>query len=757
MHDLPDLPALRYLKSLPHWVCWRLGERGGKPTKIPMSPHSALAASVTNPAHWGTYEQALACARKRKHSGIGFVLTETDGLTGVDLDHCRDPKTGVLEPWAQEILDLKETYAEISISGTGVHLFWLGKIAKTFKDNGVGVEVYRSARYLIVTGHHLRDTPKEIKEAPRTEALLRARVEASKPAAQPVAKTSPKSGHKSGNGAHSPFFRNVNDAALARLDRWVPLLDLHHDASYQPGTGAWRVSSKSLGRDLEEDISYAPTGIVDFGIHDMGDARGGRRTAIDQVIQWSGAADARQAAFWLCDRLGVAPDSLGWDDGSAAVAMGAEIAKSIIAHTTTLLVGEFPKHLLSVPGLVGEITEWITGTAIMPLPALSLGAALTIVGAATGRHMAGPTMSGTHLYVIALAPSGAGKDHPRAMIGEILKAADMTGHLGPAEFTSAPAVYQALSETPLIVCPMDEFGAFLKRINHRKASSFEKATGAALRGLWGYSFQIVIPPRAATRYIAPIHAPALSIYGLSTAEDFFGGLDGADITNGVINRLILIETSLRPSQQTPILDAKAVPASIAAGLKSIYQRVPLAMLTQSRTAPPFAKLDITREAEDVRTAFVRDLQVRGDRDRVLAPFLARTAENALRLATIVAIGRNSMTIDAHDMAWAKEMADWSSRKMAEGAALHIADSETQAIANAIRRAAGERKGHIKRRDLIRALDHRYRTPDLEGVIKALIEAEEFTVELAPTGSKGGRPSVTYVWAKFVEDETSDKT
>jgi hypothetical protein len=62
---------------------------------------------------------------------------------------------------------------------------------------------------------------------------------------------------------------------------------------------------------------------------------------------------------------------------------------------------------------------------------LALGAALTVVGTAIGRSMAGPTNSGTHLYVIALAPKGAGKDHPLQACGRLLRDAGMSHHIGP--------------------------------------------------------------------------------------------------------------------------------------------------------------------------------------------------------------------------------------------------------------------------------------------------------------------------------------
>ena len=39
----------------------------------------------------------------------------------------------------------------------------------------------------------------------------------------------------------------------------------------QQGTRAWRISSKALGRDNEEDLSIAPQGAKDWGVWDMGD------------------------------------------------------------------------------------------------------------------------------------------------------------------------------------------------------------------------------------------------------------------------------------------------------------------------------------------------------------------------------------------------------------------------------------------------------------------------------------------------------
>jgi hypothetical protein len=105
-------------------------------------------------------------------------------------------------------------------------------------------------------------------------------------------------------------WKELNDAALANLDAWVP--DLFGDAArHQSSSGGYRVSSKDLNRDLEEDLSLHPDGIKDFGVHDMGDEREGRRSPIDVVME-HGGKDFAQAADWLRAKLGY--DSTGAEE-----------------------------------------------------------------------------------------------------------------------------------------------------------------------------------------------------------------------------------------------------------------------------------------------------------------------------------------------------------------------------------------------------------------------------------------------------------
>jgi P4 family phage/plasmid primase-like protien len=104
----------------------------------------------------------------------------------------------------------------------------------------------------------------------------------------------------------SPFFREVNRRALGDIGAWFPVL--FSKARQEAGTGAWRVSSRDLGRwpQIEEDLAMHPTsGGRDFGTDES-------CSPVDVVIRWGGAPDAQRAAFWLCERLGIAPADCGW-------------------------------------------------------------------------------------------------------------------------------------------------------------------------------------------------------------------------------------------------------------------------------------------------------------------------------------------------------------------------------------------------------------------------------------------------------------
>jgi len=156
------------LKNRAQWVAWRVEKRNANPIKVPVDPRTNRNAKVNSPSTWGTFEEACDACAKWKCAGVGYVFNKSDPFVGVDLDKCRDPKTGALEPWAEKIVKLLDSYTEVSPSGRGLHVLAKGSAPAGAQSNGV--EIYDDRRYFTVTGYHLAGTPLTIEERP-TEVL----------------------------------------------------------------------------------------------------------------------------------------------------------------------------------------------------------------------------------------------------------------------------------------------------------------------------------------------------------------------------------------------------------------------------------------------------------------------------------------------------------------------------------------------------------------------------------------------------------
>jgi hypothetical protein len=154
------------LRQVDQWVNWKWEERPDRNTgqvklaKPPYQPNGQHA-ETDNPDTWSTFEQTVQASEQGRFSGIGIVVTDDDQLAGVDLDHCREPETGDIEDWAEDIVRKLNSYTEVSPSGTGLRIFFYAKLPPRHRRIG-NFECYDSGRYLTVTGNHLAGTPSSI-------------------------------------------------------------------------------------------------------------------------------------------------------------------------------------------------------------------------------------------------------------------------------------------------------------------------------------------------------------------------------------------------------------------------------------------------------------------------------------------------------------------------------------------------------------------------------------------------------------------
>jgi hypothetical protein len=162
--DLANVPE--ELRETPQWECWKLVDE----RKIPIDATTGKAypPGKQNSDKMGSATFWRACellASRKDLQGVGFRFKKDDPYTGVDLDDVRDPATGELQPWARAAVSEFGTYAEISPSGTGLHIIGLAKLLKALTKTvhyAGHVEMYSVGRYFTITGQKLPDAPPDI-------------------------------------------------------------------------------------------------------------------------------------------------------------------------------------------------------------------------------------------------------------------------------------------------------------------------------------------------------------------------------------------------------------------------------------------------------------------------------------------------------------------------------------------------------------------------------------------------------------------
>lgn len=571
--------------------------------------------------------------------------------------------------------------------------------------------------------------------------------------------------------ANSDAFDEAKAAALENLSAWVPCLENVH--GLRPARGGYEAVSlmrdSSTGQPLHKrkrNLSIQRNGIIDFGT-------GETFSAID-LVAYHNSLTISEALIWLEDKLGLHDDDGVVIDLKPTAAKGVVQTDALSEHglpeplrpkaapavQPVVIEPEaspastgFPAHLLECPGLVGELAEWMTRTAQRPLPVANLLTALSIVATAGGRRFAGPTESGLVIYGLALAPSGSGKAHPIRAAQHVMRKAGLGNKIAPSSWMSGSALIQHLGRQPACVSYADEVGEFFAKLNGAKSSTHERAISAVLRELFGINWGSYTTPGWAGSNTAAsvppvIHAPAYSFIGYSVPEAVWDAMQGADVTNGMLNRFLLMPTAKAGEEREDPESVFDVPEAIVDGLRSISEAggaLAAATMHGDMASEPLIRIEWDGgKAGDAATLF-RELRTYCREHPQGEHLMKRTAEIAVRIATIRAIGRAGAraSVTVHDMDWGRRLALFSAERMIADAEDMMSDTEWQqkslAVLRLIRNAPG---GTMTKTQLYRRLNHKYPTRDVKAITDGLRDAGQIREYSARTGERGPA-SITY--------------
>lgn len=147
------------LKSLKRWGLYKLKWQPdrNKYAKYPKDPYTGGDGKSNDPSTWSDFDTALQAMDDYGMDGLGFYFQPP--YIGIDVDHLEQD----LERWksgdvddneVQHFLTITKSYAETSVSGTGIHIIVKGKIPGDRRRSG-NVEMYTNGRFFAMTGNQI--------------------------------------------------------------------------------------------------------------------------------------------------------------------------------------------------------------------------------------------------------------------------------------------------------------------------------------------------------------------------------------------------------------------------------------------------------------------------------------------------------------------------------------------------------------------------------------------------------------------------
>lgn len=640
---IENIPA--ELRALPQWVA-------AGSDKIPINPRTGQRADPANPATGGTFAEAVQAGMKH----IGFILGKSDPFTVIDLDdpyerNIKGAKSKIKpeDPDFQEAVERAErhtkiyesfnTYAELSQSGTGVHLVMTGSIPCGVRRDKV--EIYSSERYIIFTGNVIRNAP-----ISNCQVLLDGMF-------SQMGKLMDEAGELI---EEDPICEDSELWAMAtrasNAEKFINLCE-----------GNW----EAMGYPSQSEADYALISMLAFYTRSNEQIRrmfrqtvlGQRAKAkrndvyIDRSLR---RIRAREAPLVDTSKLPQIQLELpGMED---AINLPAEVTEEDVAEEFADLP-PIPRDAYTFPpGLVGSVAEYILSSAIRPVPEVALAASIALCAGVCARSY---NISGTGLnqYIMLLAKTGRGKEGAATGIDNLIAAVRQNipmadNFIGPAAFASGQALVKVLDGKPCFVSVLGEVGLTLQQICDPNAPGPLVMLRRVLLDIYAKSgFTKVLRSSVysdSDKNTRIVQAPNLTILGESTPETFFSGLDVSHIAEGLIPRFTIIEyNGPRPS---PNPNAFHPPAPEL--VQAFGELVTVAVNTaQNHTCCP---VSVSPEAKAIfdRLNTEADARINNTALDTEAELWNRAHLKAMKLAALVAVGNNM-----HAPNVTASVADWA--------------------------------------------------------------------------------------------------
>lgn len=423
--------------------------------------------------------------------------------------------------------------------------------------------------------------------------------------------------------------------------------------------------------------------------------------------------------------------------------------------------GSIPRHLLTVPGVLGEVVTYAARTAIKPQPQFDVQAALALGSVLMGRRFITSNRNMSSLYFLNVAKTGAGKEHANTVVENVLEAADLIDLRGPNGYTSASGVLSTLKDKPCHLTVIDEFGSYLQSAaakgNQHRADAMVMLMEAfgrqtkTLRNMGYASATLNETQKKAMR--VQIKCPSITLIGMTTPQTFYDAIGSKDMASGFLNRLLIVESN-RPREVGQVPERIEVPEIVVAWAKATASASAEGagnLTDQGHEFPPEPVfVPFSARAHDLFSDYERTIIDRQNamENASLEDMMNRSREIAMRLSLIVAHSMGEGEISEVAAQWAIDYVDFYLRQTLEAMSVNISEGGTDELrkktAEAIKSAGS---AGLKISELIKIVPKlgNLKKHERDGLLSMV--CEDFPVEKlvqTPEGGKG-RPAIIHKW------------
>lgn len=351
---------------------------------------------------------------------------------------------------------------------------------------------------------------------------------------------------------------------------------------------------------------------------------------------------------------------------------------------------EIDTKLLVPPGILGIITDYINQTARKPQPQFAVQTAIAFACTVLGRRFVTNYGNWPSLYLLNIGKSGSGKEWAKTTLENMLEACGLESLIGPSSYTSNAGVLSSLHDQPNHVTVIDEFHRELEAASI-KGNARAQGTVRTLIEVWGRNGGVMRPQGYSTFGMSQkdkdatksreVRNPALTLLAM-TVPDFWEQIGSKAARDGFLNRFLIVESDIgrQVGNHVPTTDVPQTIIDWAQDIRLRYTDLMVDPDSNAGLSPNAVVVPITEPAMRLFSAFEREcLELMDAHDEVgLAEMFGRTNEIAMKLALVLALGRNDVAVQALDAQWAIEYAKTYAKQAVSRLIESVADSEFEA-------------------------------------------------------------------------------